>query len=59
MASARDCGEMLTLWMDGAAKGLVKAVSGMVKAGCGQDVLRSRKVVRALLEDVGGGVGSL
>ena len=31
----------------------------MVKIGCGQDVLRSRKVVSAILEDVGGAVGSL
>ena len=28
----------------------------MVKTGCGQDVLPIRKEVRAILEDVGGGV---
>jgi len=50
---------MLALRMDGAAEGLVKAVGGMVRTRCGQNVLRSRKVVRTILEDVGGGVDTL
>ena len=59
MTTARDYGEMLVHQMDGAVEGLVKTVGDMVKTWCGQDVLRSRKVVRAMPEDVGGGVGTL
>ena len=54
MASARDYGEMLVRRIDGAEEGLVEAVGSMVETGCGEDVLRSRKVVRAILKDVGG-----
>ena len=42
--------------MDRAVERLVKKVVGVVETGCGQDVLRSRKVVRAILGDVGEGV---
>ena len=45
---------MLARRVDGAVKGLVEVVGSMVETGYGQDVLRRRQMVRAVLVEVGG-----
>ena len=59
MRTVRDFGETLELLMDRAAEGSLKAVGVMFKVECRQNVLRSRKVVRAILKNAVGGVNIL
>ena len=59
MICAWDLGQMSAHRVDGAVKGLINVVGSMVETGHGQDVFRSRKVVRAVQEDIGGRVYTL
>ena len=59
MISVEDRGEVMARRVDGAVTGLLIVVGSMVEKGCGQDLLWSRRVVSAVLKDVGGGVNTL